>query len=679
MNLPADLHTPAMDALRASLAEDAKMLVDLTRSPDRAVQIAAIRAIGRYESRDFTATLLQYLTKGPTTEVANALAQSLRGEPSPLDVSGQQVQGVLEALIKVGEASLSKPGPERFIGIGGIARAIGRLPYVRAEQVESADAFLLLAMRRVNDDPIRMGLLTDITRGVESLARLHSKLAVPGTDTIEWLRRIVSGSLKHPPAAGVNAMAALVAARGVDEDTLRAAVTSSLSYELRRLAVVSLAGAGSPVTEDERTRLLSTLLSDSSLIVRVEAVRAWTRTETATNGCGRLLDTLRDRDVPVVLVAIDALGDACLDDQNVTDWLTTEVRTPPQIAWHREAHALVALAKRAPDRAAIAMTAFVPHQVWQVRLYAARAAVIMKDVPSLERLAADPNPNVREATLARLRLLKGSDSDPQFVAALGMDDDQLLRTAANELKGASPTSALVAALFDALKHVTADKKETSRDTRLALLARIDELGSADQASLLLPLLEDFDIPVAQTAAAIIQKWTGKPQEVAPQLLPRPAPPLAVELEDATKTSARVEFTHGKILRIVLNPDVAPLMSVRFLRLARAGYYNGLTIHRIVPNFVDQGGSPGANEYVGDGPYVRDEISLLGNTRGSVGLSARGRDTGDAQFYFNLVDSPRLDYEYTVFGRVGRLDVMDLILEGDTIKSISFEKTGNEGK
>lgn len=679
MVLPVDLHTPAIDALRASLAEDAKMLVDLTRSPDPRVQAAAIRALGRYESRDFTATLLQYLTTGPTTEVASALAQSLRGEPSPLDVSGQQVQGILEALIKAGEASLSKPGPERFNGIGGIARAVGRLPYVRAEQVESADAFLLTAMRRVEDDFMARSMyMPDITRGVESLARLHSKLSFPGTDTIEWLRRIASGTLKDPPSAMVNAMAALVAARGVDEDTLRAAVTSR-GEELRRLAVVSLAGAGSPITEDERTRLLSTLLSDSSLIVRVEAVRAWTRTETATNGCGRLLDTLKDRDLPVVLVAIDALGDACLDDQNVTDWLTTEVRTPPQYAWHREAHALVALAKRAPDRAAIAMTAFVPHQVWQVRLYAARAAVIMKDVFSLERLAADPNTNVREATLARLRLLKGADSDPVFVSALAQNDYHLLRTAANELKGAAPTSALVAALFDALKRVTAARKETSRDTRLALLARIGELGSADQAGLLVPLLEDFDIPVALAAAAIVEKWTGKPEEIAPQLLPRPAPPLAVELEDAKTIPARVKFSNGKIVQIGLNPDEAPLASIRFMRLAKAGYYNGLTIHRIEPNFVVQGGSPGANEYVGDGPYVRDEISLLGNTRGTMGLSTRGRDTGDAQFYFNLIDNPRLDYEYTVFGRVvGPPDRVDLILEGDTIATITFEKTSTGG-
>lgn len=680
MALPDSLHTPAIDALRASLAEDAKMLVDLARSPDPAVQIAAIRAIGRYESREFTTTLLQYLTTGPTTEVAGALAQSLSGEKLALDVSGQQVQGVLEALVKAGEASLSKPGPERFAGIGAVTRALGRLPYVRAEQVESADALLLVAMRKVDDDPMaRSVYMPDITRGLESLARLHGKLAFPGADTIEWLRRIVNGGSKYPPSASVNAMTALVAASGVDEDTLRAAVASSRSEELRRLAVVSLAGAGSPITGDERTRLLSTLLSDSSLIVRVEAVRAWTRTETATNGCRRLLDTTKDRDLPIVLVAIDALGDTCKDDQNVTDWLTTEARTPPQYAWHREAHALVALAKRAPDRAAIAMTVFVPHQVWQVRMYAARAAVIMKEVPSLERLAADPNPNVREATLARLRLLKGADSDPQFVAALGLDDYQLLRTAANELKGATPTSALVAALFDALKRATADKKETSRDTRLALIGRIDELGSADQAGLLVPLLEDFDIPVALAASATIEKWTGKPQEIAPKLLPRPAPPLAVELDDARKIPARVKFTSGKIVEIVLDPDQAPLASIRFMRLAKAGYYNGLTIHRIVPSFVVQGGSPGANEYMGDGPYMRDEISLLGNTRGTVGLSTRGRDTGDAQFYFNLIDNPRLDYQYTVFGRVGPLDVVDLIVEGDTIETITFEKTTKEGK
>src|SRR5438067_1354390 len=83
---------------------------------------------------------------------------------------------------------------------------------------------------------------------------------------------------------------------------------------------------------------------------------------------------------------------------------------------------------------------------------------------------------------------------------------------------------------------------------------------------------------------------------------------------------------------------------------RSWYYDGLTFHRVLPNFVIQGGSPGANEYVGDGPFMRDEVGRS-NTRGTVGISTRGRDTGDAQIFINLVDNQRLDHEYTVIAEV----------------------------
>ena len=61
--------------------------------------------------------------------------------------------------------------------------------------------------------------------------------------------------------------------------------------------------------------------------------------------------------------------------------------------------------------------------------------------------------------------------------------------------------------------------------------------------------------------------------------------------------------------ITLDPSEAPLSVARVVRLARRGHYNGLTWHRIAPNFVIQGGSPGANEYAGDGPFMRDELGL----------------------------------------------------------------------
>ena len=128
---------------------------------------------------------------------------------------------------------------------------------------------------------------------------------------------------------------------------------------------------------------------------------------------------------------------------------------------------------------------------------------------------------------------------------------------------------------------------------------------------------------------------------------------------------------GRSFRLRFDKDQAPLAVTRFIRLAKDHRYDGTTFHRVVPNFVIQGGSPNANEYRGDCPFMRDERGLLMHVRGSVGISTRGRDTGDAQIFINLVDNARLDHDYTVFATVcGRgMDVVDGIAEADRITRI----------
>ena len=188
------------------------------------------------------------------------------------------------------------------------------------------------------------------------------------------------------------------------------------------------------------------------------------------------------------------------------------------------------------------------------------------------------------------------------------------------------------------------------------------------------MLRDFDVKVAAAAAAVMSGWSGQPHAIDPQPLLFESLPLPSELKLTGENVAVLLMESGREIAIQLDPVTAPVTSVRFLRLAKNNYFDGLTFHRIVSNFIVQGGSPGANEYMGDGPYLRDEISPISHDRGTVGVSTRGRDTGDAQFFINLVDNPRLDFDYTVFGRVHprHLELVDGILEGDRIKDVWFE-------
>jgi peptidyl-prolyl cis-trans isomerase B (cyclophilin B) len=147
---------------------------------------------------------------------------------------------------------------------------------------------------------------------------------------------------------------------------------------------------------------------------------------------------------------------------------------------------------------------------------------------------------------------------------------------------------------------------------------------------------------------------------------------ADELRSLASARARVTIRGVGTFDLALFTMEAPATVARFARLAQQGYYNGLTFHRIVPNFVIQGGSPGANEYVGYPDYMRDELGLWPHVRGAVGISTRGHDTGDAQIFVDLVDNPRLDHEYTVFAQVlTGIDVVDAVLEGDVIESVDI--------
>lgn len=207
---------------------------------------------------------------------------------------------------------------------------------------------------------------------------------------------------------------------------------------------------------------------------------------------------------------------------------------------------------------------------------------------------------------------------------------------------------------------------------MALLRLVAGQGGPEFADRLMPFLADFDEVVAAEAADVLRGWTGAVYEVRPEPPSRLARPARDDLDAMEDHFVVLHMARGGEIAVELLPSVAPTNAYRFYRLARDGYFDGLTFHRVEPNFVIQGGSPGANEYAGDGPFTRDEIGRISHWRGTVGLSTRGRDTGDGQIFVNLVDNVRLDHDYTVFGTVvSGLDTVDEVRPGDVIDHVEI--------
>jgi cyclophilin family peptidyl-prolyl cis-trans isomerase len=128
----------------------------------------------------------------------------------------------------------------------------------------------------------------------------------------------------------------------------------------------------------------------------------------------------------------------------------------------------------------------------------------------------------------------------------------------------------------------------------------------------------------------------------------------------------LETERGAIV-IELEREWAPTHAAALSSLARAGFYDGLTFHRVVPNFVVQGGDSTGTGWGSAGFTLRDEVSPVAFDRGVVGIAKAGKDTGSCQMFFMLAPAPHLNGRYTVVGRIVEgLEVADALEVGDRI-------------
>lgn len=141
------------------------------------------------------------------------------------------------------------------------------------------------------------------------------------------------------------------------------------------------------------------------------------------------------------------------------------------------------------------------------------------------------------------------------------------------------------------------------------------------------------------------------------------------LSNATIT---IRTVHGNIV-FKMYPKHAPNTVKRIVELVQDGFYDGLTFHRVVPNFVIQGGDPLGNGTGGTGKKLKAEFSDLQHIKGTVAMArSQSPDSADSQFYIALSTLPHLDQKYTIFGQVIEgLDILTKIAVGDKIISMSY--------
>jgi len=342
--------------------------------------------------------------------------------------------------------------------------------------------------------------------------------------------------------------------------------------------------------------------------------------------------------------------------------------------WQREV-ALAALAEAHDPEAPELVRAAAVAEAAPLRQRAAAAAGLLGLEPTLAKLAADPVAGVRAAALdARL----ARDGAVTTARAALADPDPVVRSTALDWLADHPQLPL-----EELAAAAASGADPLPDARLSAVRALRARAAAQptERGAVVERLEgvaarDPEFLVRRAAADALVALDRPRPAIGPA-----APTYGLDYyRDVVRQTARprrVEIvTPRGTLWLRLDCPQAPLTCLSFLKLAEQGYFDGLTFHRVVPDFVVQGGDPRGDGAGGPGYSLRDELNRLRYERGAVGMALSGPDTGGSQFFITLSPQPHLDGGYTVFGTVERgMEVADRIEQGDRIESVVERRDG----
>jgi len=518
------------------------------------------------------------------------------------------------------------------------------------------------------------------------------------------------------------------------EPARRALVTATASADpaVRYAAVYALAREFEPASDPAVVAALVARLADPMAETRAQAIAALGRRKVvaAARSAGAQLDAvLRDRDWRVAVEAVRALGDSddgrdaiaaalvarfgelergdvtaehvLLESEKalagaaqrpvVASALATLISrdraaagVPPLTQGWIECLATAAIvrAEPEPELAAVARCPLVDSLRLPLvaDLIAGHVGSLAARRGELARLLAHAEPRVRAAALGALAA--------QWQAGEPGDRRDAVQAAVTALGSPEPNIAAAAvdaaaALYEAIgtgDHAALDaaavaRATTERDPELstALLDLIGKRALAAGAQACRAALSGD--PVRAKAGAGCLKALGEPAAAVAAVAPV-APPVDVATVIGKSLRWRVVTSRGEVV-IRLRPDAAPWAVAAIVALTRKKFYDGLAFHRVVPNFVVQGGDPTESGSGGPGFSLPAEPGALGDATGyvagGVGIADAGRDSGGSQWFIMHSRAPHLDGRYTWIGAVeSGQGAADALLVGDRIVRATIE-------
>jgi HEAT repeat protein/cyclophilin family peptidyl-prolyl cis-trans isomerase len=418
--------------------------------------------------------------------------------------------------------------------------------------------------------------------------------------------------------------------------------------------------------------VLMPLLSSGERFVLVETIRALGRIGDPA-AAGPLLRIIRDAraDAQMRLEATSAIGG--IRDPEAFDALTEVLfDTSPAL----RAAALRSLAAIDQQNFILLLSSLDPDREWRVR---AALATILGGLPAeiglprLLTMVGDADQKVIPSVLASLVKLQAPTAVAVLLERLTAGDPVVRAAAATGLGDLKPASG-AQALADAYR---AGQRDSGNTARTAALAALAQYGAATALPVLRAAFADKDWAVRVRAAQLATQLDPVGSaDVQHQIRPAPTT-LAAEtyrlprlVNPGVSTQIFIDTDRGTI-QIELAVLDAPLTVENFTTLARKGYFNGLAVHRVVPDFVVQDGDPRGDGEGEPGYSIRDEFNERPYLRGAVGMALEAwPDTGGSQWFITHSPQPHLDATYTVFGRViAGMDVVDQIQQGDVIRGV----------